>query len=1189
MCFYLTMVSVCTWNINGLGCDQCKLDDDQFRRRISSHDIVGIIESWTSEDEVIALPDYYVYNKYRNMSKNAKRSSGGILCYIKKSIRKGTTILGSKSPNLVWLKLDSNFFQFDKDIFLCIVYIPPESSPHLNNTWEIIEDEIAFYDKSGYVILSGDFNSRTGRHVDFIENDSLNHIPPEIISDYICDNDCTSHRQSEDRIVNRHGRNLLDLCISTNMRMLNGRFIGDYFGNFTYFKVVKDNTYTSTIDYTLVSEDLLQSVKHFCVQNFDLSLSDHCPISFDICNPKSGPVSNALPVPISAPKKLNPLFDKYIWDVCNKENFRQAFHSSDVKIKLELFKIKQLDPSGSDVDNAIDQILSVYHQAANCTLKPSRPKKRIHNRKNNEWFTSECKSLQRKVRSLSKSVHQNPKNTFLCGQLRKTCSEYKKCIRKNKKQTKDTLVQKLCDVEHQNPKLFWETIKKLTKTDSSKYKDADLLDSDIFSEHFNKISDDIPNDNCEGCRNNDMDNSIQHLFETCNTPLDYPISIREIKEVIFKLKNGKAVSCDKVSNEMIKYSADFMLPALVKLFNYILQTSVVPDSWKLGYITPIFKKKGDKLDPNNYRGITVTSSLGKVFSSVLNNRLIKYLQDNNIISDCQNGFKKGCRTSDNLFIIRTAVHKYLNMNKKVYCAFIDFQKAFDSVCHKSLFFKILSTGIGGKFFRFIKSLYTSMVSCVKFPKGLSENFPVKKGTRQGDILSPALFNLFINDVINELEGVNPTPLILDEFKLTALLYADDLAIFSLSANGLQICLNKLQEFCNRCHLKINIGKSKILIFEKSRKHKETRVQPKFFINQQSLEIVTKYTYLGTSIDYKGNFYDGIEILSKKGLKAMYVIMKSVNSNNIKPSIALKLFNAFVAPILTYNCEIWGISFVQTLLKNIRNHNNFLNNLERFPFEQVQTKFCKWTLGVNRYTSNIGTRGELGQYPLIIYIIKHIFDFVCHLQKSNNKAVTNALSVDKSLKVNSLFKGISNVIAYFMDNEQSNETIDENISEDLVNKLNSYYERIFFEAIFNDKRSSSCKNKLRTYRQFKKSYSMEKYITVLQNRQLRSTVAKFRLSNHELMIEKGRHFQLKPEKRLCPFNCNMVEDEHHFLLVCPKFTDLRNIYLNSVSVPYGVSSFQTFLNIMNLDADDKIIATAKFISNINKLRKTLLIK
>jgi hypothetical protein len=109
--------------------------------------------------------------------------------------------------------------------------------------------------------------------------------------------------------------------------------------------------------------------------------------------------------------------------------------------------------------------------------------------------------------------------------------------------------------------------------------------------------------------------------------------MKEIRNVIVKLKNGKAVSFDRISNEMIKYSVDHMLPVLAKLFNMIYRSSLVPDAWKVGYITPLYKGKGDKDDPNNYRGITVTSCLGKVFSSVLNNQLISHFESKGLISD----------------------------------------------------------------------------------------------------------------------------------------------------------------------------------------------------------------------------------------------------------------------------------------------------------------------------------------------------------------------------------------------------------------------------------------------------------------------------------------------------------------------------------------------------------------------------
>ena len=217
----------------------------------------------------------------------------------------------------------------------------------------------------------------------------------------------------------------------------------------------------------------------------------------------------------------------------------------------------------------------------------------------------------------------------------------------------------------------------------------------------------------------------------------------------------------------------------------------------MGIITPIFETI-DKDDPSNYRGICINSCLGKLFTSVLNSKLKKHLIENDVLHRAQIGFLPNHRTSDHhIFTLRTLIDKFvINAKKgKLYTCFINFRKAFDSIWHCGLFFKLLKNKIGGKFYDLIESLYTESKCSIKFGNQRSEYFEYKKGVRQGCILSTyLLFNLFLNEVPSLLNKQNTDPIILpDGSPLNCLLYADDLVLISHSASGLQntsqICPN----------------------------------------------------------------------------------------------------------------------------------------------------------------------------------------------------------------------------------------------------------------------------------------------------------------------------------------------------------------------------------------------------------------
>ena len=170
---------------------------------------------------------------------------------------------------------------------------------------------------------------------------------------------------------------------------------------------------------------------------------------------------------------------------------------------------------------------------------------------------------------------------------------------------------------------------------------------------------------------------------------------------------------DNISNEMLRCLTETYPRIILKLFNLILSNNEISPEWVVGAIVPLHKK-GSISDPSNYRGITLMSSLAKLFLTVLNNRLMKFTIDNDILSVSQIGFLPGNRTSDAHIIINNLIKKYCHKEgKKIYSCFVDFAKAFDTIPRDMLFKKIFNYGIKGKFFNIIKNIYTRDRACVK--------------------------------------------------------------------------------------------------------------------------------------------------------------------------------------------------------------------------------------------------------------------------------------------------------------------------------------------------------------------------------------------------------------------------------------------------------------------------------------------
>ena len=177
-----------------------------------------------------------------------------------------------------------------------------------------------------------------------------------------------------------------------------------------------------------------------------------------------------------------------------------------------------------------------------------------------------------------------------------------------------------------------------------------------------------------------------------------------------------------------------MIGTFVKLFNVVLKFGITPECWSKGIILPIYKNKGEKTDANNYRVITLLSCLGKLFTTIVNERLTLFLENLNVISNAQAGFRKNFSTIDHTFTLKSLVDIYLSFHRKLYVAFIDYQKAFDTVWRQGLWHKLLKCGLNGRVVNVIKSMYSDIKSCVNCNNKMTDFFSSNIGVRQGENL-----------------------------------------------------------------------------------------------------------------------------------------------------------------------------------------------------------------------------------------------------------------------------------------------------------------------------------------------------------------------------------------------------------------------------------------------------------------------
>ena len=456
----------------------------------------------------------------------------------------------------------------------------------------------------------------------------------------------------------------------------------------------------------------------------------------------------------------------------------------------------------------------------------------------------------------------------------------------------------------EDPSQFWKFWNTKTKRKENKINIESLFD---FFKNLNSN----PN-------SNEMDDFV--IPESLDTnELDKSITKDEIIKAINKLKRRKAVGVDKIENEYLIETRDLLLNFHFELFNLILETGILPENWLIGIIKPIFKNQGEDTNPENYRPLTLLSCFGKLFTSIINVRLTKYIEDNDILNKVQAGFRKGYSTIDNMFVLHSIIDILKSSKKKLFCCFIDFRKAFDNVWRIGLWQKLVTYGITGKIMTLIKNMYSNIKSCISHNNNISGFFSCEKGVRQGENLSPLLFSLFLNDLetwlqYNNCQGITvmniQSDIVLQNgLKLLLLLYADDTVLFSDNAIDLQYILNCFQKYCEDWKLEVNYKKTKILIFG-SGNTKQNKF--KFIINNVTIDIVDSYIYLGIKFNKNRKYTQAIKYLSEQASKATFCLLRKSRNINLPLDCLFKAYDHMIIPIITYGSEIWGYSNIDIL-------------------------------------------------------------------------------------------------------------------------------------------------------------------------------------------------------------------------------------------------------------------------------------
>ena len=1171
-------MSIISWNIHdGLDAREgLKTEQEDFAKILSDCSVFCLQET----KREINFPNYRCFNQLRSNSR-----SGGLCIGVHRSLSDNVKLLKTKYEDIQAVTITPDPSDPNSKFTLINVYDSPENSSFKSKRKLSDRDQLSTLDQLtdllaknnfGETILVGDFNARTR---------DFNHEfhQPEEFTQNTRSYPVISNRNSRDSVLNARGKLLVDFLACADMTILNGNMLGDIFGDFT----CHNYNGCSLVDYISATQKIYHMIVSLEVLELT-SFSDHKPCR---CVLRT---RNAFISPDVIMGQLENAPTKYKWDTENRATYTQFKNAQS----CDTFKQNaQLLANSTcicekDVYALNSAIVDLYTGLADKVMpkmvskrdKPQHKRSTKHRPKpKNPWFDSSCITLKRKLKRLASDHGKFPSNVNISNNYYAKRREYKQHIRAKK----NCFIADLSKDIEAGKNVNWNRFNKLRKL-LPKENQLDVFDMANFCNFFKKLysNPSLPEDKISQLNNET--NVSNNITAELSDSLGESITLDELQNSIAFLKKGKAVAEDLVANEFLKASNQHTLRALLQLFNECLRLGVYP--WNTSLVTPLHKK-GSIYDPNNYRAIAVASNIGKLFSSILLNRLISFRGSTFPDTPNQLGFCKNAQTADHILTMSTIINKHVQVKKeRLYSCFVDYAKAFDTVCREALLFKLWKYGVRGKFFDCLSHMYKNSNAKVKLLNKLSDKIDILTGTEQGHPMSPELFKCYIHElseILNNMDDINvPT---LNGVKITHLLWADDLVLLATDPHSLQKMIDRLHQYCSEWGLSVNIDKTAVMVFNRSgRLLKESHM---FTYGDTAIPSTRSYCYLGITFSLSGSFVPALQKLRQKGLRAYFSLKKTIDIRAMKKTTVFKLFDALVLPVAAYACQVWLPSTF--IIRELTNPTSgyHLPAIAKDHLERLHISFLKWTMGVHKRTSNAAVWGDCGRYPLGITLLKQVFDYYERLRILDNQdsdclvrhAFKEQIALDLSWHSNlSMLRTV--VATDICDSSDNDSLTSESIRENCRSK---------FVTFWNNERHSN--RKLSFYNEVKHGFSVEPYLQTHLTYQQSKRLARFRASAHRLNCETGRYGvqRADPIKRLCsvcstanldtlhnmielPLADLIIEDEHHVLRECPHYHDIRMKLSHSTKT-------HVFADTAKLFEADSVTETANFILKIYRRR------
>lgn len=787
--------------------------------------------------------------------------------------------LKAVSPRIIWIALKRN----DRMSIYLSVYAPTNNyqTDFKESFYGQIDDELGSlrskFGRGVEIIVGGDFNARI---------DNKDELWSSVRGSFVND------------IPNENGLMFLEFCMRNNLKITNTFFQKKDYGTWAHPR----NKSWVTIDYILVSQNVFKLVLNCEVNKSFEIFSDHRAVQMVIRDTK-----------------------KIVFNHKSKKIEKLDFNilANDRQLCDEIGKV--VDQAIVNVDS-FEKLFGVLNDISTKYI-PKTTKLKC----NKDWYEANknlLDDLNRRIKILKQAgdiVHYKLLRAEFQRECRRAQSKHWEKIGR--------AMQELY-VKNKSQQYF-ESIKAVYGNKRSDLNAGCLLNLDgsvsktnleikqRWNEHFFNLL------NQSGSA--DYENVLRYLPTQLSIYEDLAkeFSVVEVCLAINAMKNKKAVGIDQLPIEFFKWiESSKLLKLITRLFNKSLQLGYVDNIMKDVIISILFKK-GSQMDCNNYRGLSLISHLGKVLERLIQNRLIRYVEETiRFFPESQNGFRSGRSTVDSIFCSRL-ISSYCR-EKNIICikCFIDLTKAYDKVDRDVLWMVLQRIGVPNKLIELIKQIHVGAKGCVKVNGELGDAFLLSVGLKQGSIFAPLLFNIYFTAIIRAIESRLNNVGIKLRFRtnnnifnvrglqaktkisyhyLLHLLYADDCAIMASSVGEMQIILDIFDEVSKIFGQLISIKKTEILDVSK---YNNQTPDVDLKISNTTLKVVPNFKYVGSTENKIGTMADEIRIRIQRMAASFSKMSRRVFLNkNLSLRVKLIMFEVFVISVGLYGCAAWNTTSI----------------------------------------------------------------------------------------------------------------------------------------------------------------------------------------------------------------------------------------------------------------------------------------